>query len=224
MASIVTRQPETSRSSSSLGMAVISLLFPSTTTCPRLMWLAVAQALTMWMADLESALSKLWRSVLPSMATNCPAVTSCSEVTQESRHRSNSAGLIALKRALKRSCEGMPPVMSRNRASQARFWRPQVAMVTKSSAPAMTAHRAMVTMLMSGWVTLRRRGSVRLAKCVLIWAEGSSDMGAGHPEYVGDPVAGPVLDITDDRHVSIIPNYPSWRNRPGHRDKYPAYI
>ena len=31
-------------------------------------------------------------------------------------------------------------------------------MATKSSAPAMVAHRAMVTMLMSGWVTLRAAG------------------------------------------------------------------
>ena len=38
--------------------------------------------------------------------------------------------------------------------------------------------------------------------------------GAGHPEDFGDPVAGPVAGITEDRHVSIIPNYPSWRNRP----------
>jgi len=37
----------------------------------------------------------------------------------------------------------------------------------------------------------------------------------GHPEDVSDSVAGPVLGITEDRHVSIIPNYPSWRNRPG---------
>ena len=37
-----------------------------------------------------------------------------------------------------------------------------------------------------------------------------------HPEYVGNPVAGPVLDVSEDRHASIIPNYPSWRNRPGY--------
>ncbi len=97
------------------------------------MWLAVAHALTMWMADLELALSKPCRGVSPSMATSCPAVISCGEVIQLGRHRSNSAGPIALKRALKRSCEGMPPVMSRNRASQARFWRPQAAMVTPST-------------------------------------------------------------------------------------------
>ena len=44
---MVTKAPDNSRISSSLGMAVISLLLASTTTCPRLMWLAVAQALTM---------------------------------------------------------------------------------------------------------------------------------------------------------------------------------
>ena len=93
MASMVTRQPETSRSSSSLGMAVISLLFSSTTTWPRLMWLAVAQALTMWMADLPAALSKLCRSVLPSMATSCPAVTSCSEVIQDEQALLELGGL-----------------------------------------------------------------------------------------------------------------------------------
>src|SRR3954465_14513298 len=155
----------------------------------------------MGMADLASALSKLWRRVLPSMATSCPAVTSCSEVTQLSRHRSNSSGLMALKMALKRSCEGMPLVMSRNRASQARFWRPQAAMVTKSSAPAITAHKAMVTMLMSGEVTLRRRGAVRQAKCLLIWAESSSDMEAGHPGSLGVSVIEPVADITEHHHV-----------------------
>jgi len=40
-------------------------------------------------------------------------------------------------------------------------------------------------------------------------------MAAGHPEGVSDSVAGLVTDITENRHVSIIPNYPSWRNRPG---------
>src|SRR4051812_6824208 len=39
-------------------------------------------------------------------------------------------------------------------------------------------------------------------------------MGAGHPEDLGVSVAGPVADLAEDHHVSIIPNYPSWRNRP----------
>jgi hypothetical protein len=39
-------------------------------------------------------------------------------------------------------------------------------------------------------------------------------MAAGHPEYSSDSVAGLVLGITEDRHVSSIPDYPSWRNRP----------
>ena len=44
-------------------------------------------------------------------------------------------------------------------------------------------------------------------------------MAAGHPEYTSDSVAGLVLGIPEDRHVSIIPNYPSWRNRPGNPPK-----
>jgi hypothetical protein len=101
----------------------------------------------MGMADLPAALSKLYLSVLPSMATTFPAVTSCSEVIQLSRHFSNSAGLRALKTALKRSCDGMPAWRSRIRASQSRFWCAQATIETKSSAPAMTA---IVTMLTRG--------------------------------------------------------------------------
>jgi hypothetical protein len=56
-------------------------------------------------------------------------------------------------------------------------------------------------------VTLRRRGSVRPAKCFLIWVEGPSDMRVGHPEDFGVSVVRPVADITEDHHVSIIPNY-----------------
>src|SRR4051794_33723801 len=47
-------------------------------------------------------------------------------------------------------------------------------------------------------------------------------MAAGHPEYTSDSVAGLVLGITEDRHVSIIPNYPSWRNRPASAFGYQA--
>ena len=49
------------------------------------------------MADLLLAVSKLRRSVLPSMATTCPSVTSCNAVIQLSRHFSNSAGLMRTK-------------------------------------------------------------------------------------------------------------------------------
>ena len=96
------------------------------------------------------AVSKLRRSVLPSMATNWPAVISCNAVIQLSRHFSNSAGLIAAKIALNRSCEGMPLDKSKSFASQARFMRPQAAIDTKSSAPQITAHSAIVTTLISG--------------------------------------------------------------------------
>src|SRR3972149_540471 len=59
------------------------------------------------MADLLVAVSKLRRSVLPSMATTWPCVTSCNAVIQLNRHFSNSAGWIAPRMAVKRSCGGM---------------------------------------------------------------------------------------------------------------------
>ena len=89
-------------------MAVISLLFSATATWPRLILLAVAQALTRWRADLPVALSKLCRRVLPSMGITWPAATSCSSLIQATRQRLNWSGLRARKMALKRSCEGMP--------------------------------------------------------------------------------------------------------------------
>jgi hypothetical protein len=100
---------------------VISLLFSATATWPRLILLAVAQALTMCNADLASALSKLCRKVFPSMATSWPAVTSCNAVIQDTRHRPNGSGLSIRNRALKRSCDGMPLDKSRNCPSQSRF-------------------------------------------------------------------------------------------------------
>ena len=93
--------------SNNLGIAVISLLFASTTNCPRLIEFAEAQALIMWMADLLLVLSKLPRSVLPSIAITWPSVASWSAWIQLSRHRSNSAGDSIEKIALNRSCEGI---------------------------------------------------------------------------------------------------------------------
>ena len=81
------------------------------------------------------------------MATTCPPVISCSAVIQLSKHFSNSAGLIAARIALKRSCDGMPLFRSRSFASHARFVRPQSAMATKSSAPQITAHTAITTLI-----------------------------------------------------------------------------
>jgi putative transposase len=46
-------------------------------------------------------------------------------------------------------------------------------------------------------------------------------MGVGDLEGFGVPVARPMASITEDHHASIIPNYPSWRNRPG-RDPNPS--
>ena len=54
------------------------------------------------------------RGRLPSMAMIWPAVISCNAVIQLNRHAWNSAGLIAPRIALNRSCEGMPSFRSRN--------------------------------------------------------------------------------------------------------------
>jgi len=105
-ASMVTVAPLSCKVSSKFWIAVISLLFASTSNCLRLIKLAEAQARIMWMADLWLALSKLPRSVLPSIAINCPSVASWSACIQLSRQRSNSAGDSIEKIALNRSCEG----------------------------------------------------------------------------------------------------------------------
>ena len=102
------------------------------------------------MAALLLAASKLRRSVFPSMAITCPSVTSCKAVIQLSKHFSNSAGLMAAKIALKRSCDGIPLSKSRNRASHSRLVVPNLAMATKSSAPQITAQTAMTITLIRG--------------------------------------------------------------------------
>ena len=70
-------------------IAVIPLLFPSVASCPSTSWLASHQALTMWMAKRLSALSKLWRSVLPSMAINRPLLALARTLIQFRKHRSS---------------------------------------------------------------------------------------------------------------------------------------
>jgi hypothetical protein len=116
------------------------------------------------MADLLLAASKLRRSVFPSMATICPWVISCRAVIQLSRHFSNSAGSSVPRTRLKQSCDGMPALWSRNCESHFFFLSPYSAIETKSPAPQMTAHRAIVTMLISRYVASRRRGSLRSEK------------------------------------------------------------
>ncbi len=56
-------------------------------------------------------------------------------------------GWIALRMAWKRSCDGILSLKSRNCSNHLRFARPNSAIETKSSAPEITAHKAMVTML-----------------------------------------------------------------------------
>ena len=197
-------------------MAVISLLFSSTTTWPRLIWLAVAQALTMWMADLAPALSKLCRRVLPSMATSCPAVTSCSEVIQDEQAPLElGSGLSALKTALKRSCEGMPLDRSRNRAEPGPLLAAPGGDGHEVIGPGDDGTQGDGDDVDERVGDLAAAGVGQAGEVLVDRAERSSDMRGGVPRTSAISVVGPVADITEDHHVSIIPNYPSWRNRPG---------
>src|SRR3954464_8854508 len=69
MASAVTIVPWSDNSASSFGTAVISLLLPSTATCPSTSRWSAAQALTRCRGDCPAARSNERRRVLPSRAT-----------------------------------------------------------------------------------------------------------------------------------------------------------
>ena len=60
---------------------MISLERSSTLVCPSTRWLDDAHALTMWIADFPMNLLCERRSVLPSIATTCPLVTSLTALT-----------------------------------------------------------------------------------------------------------------------------------------------
>src|SRR3989304_6803577 len=163
------------------------------------------------MAALLLAASKLRRSVLPSMATTCPSVTSCNAVIQLNKHFSNSAGLMARKIALKRSWDGMPALRSRNFSRNFFFARPNSARATKSSAPQMTAHTAITRKLISGYVPSRRLGSVTSEKYSSIAADFLA--GITHLLAIGDSVRR-TASAKPNRACHVMPYYPESRNRP----------
>jgi hypothetical protein len=92
MASMLTMQPLSSKSSSSLGMAVISLDFSAVASCPSTRRLRQPQALTMCSADLPRRRSREPRAVLPSTATNSPPVASDTARVQLAKQAWNAFG------------------------------------------------------------------------------------------------------------------------------------
>lgn len=109
---MVTRHPVKSNASSNKGIATISLCFSLTFSCPRLIPLAVAQALTIW--SLNPGFPAGWeevhllapRMVLPSMATTPSYFSQISNI-QCRKIRSKYSGFRALKKRLKVSWLGM---------------------------------------------------------------------------------------------------------------------
>jgi hypothetical protein len=86
MASMVTMRPLSSNSSSSLGMAVISLDFSAVASCPSTNRLRQPHALTMGSADLPRRRSREPRAVLPSIAISSPPVASDTARVQLAKH------------------------------------------------------------------------------------------------------------------------------------------
>ena len=87
--------PLNSSSSSSRGMAVISLDLRSVFTCPKVRVLAEPQALTRWMACLPALLSWERRTVWPSMATTSPGSRSATPWLHSMKHSWNRSGIQA---------------------------------------------------------------------------------------------------------------------------------
>src|SRR5512135_1289255 len=147
---------------SSSGIAVISLDFASTTTCPSDSLFSVAQAETMWMAAWPSRLLEEPRSVLPSMATNRFSVISCTACIQPKRPFSNAPGSRRASTRRNVASGGMPLAKSRKRASHVPRSHPNSWIAAKELAPDSAPQTAMKTMLISGCLRVRStRGSLR---------------------------------------------------------------
>ena len=168
----------------------------------------------MWMADLPSALSKLCRSVLPSMATTCPAVTSCSAVIQDEQAPLELGGL-------ERREDGVEAVVRGDAAGQVEEpGQPGPLLAAPCGDGDEVVGPGDDGTEGDGHDVDERIGDLAAARVgqagEVLLDPGGELVGHGGrtSENVGDSVAGPVAGITENRHVSIIPNYPSWRNRP----------
>jgi hypothetical protein len=148
-----------------LGIAVISLLLPSTASCPNTIWLPRTKALTRWaMPLLSHARSKLRRMALPSIAISRPPDASASADTHATKHRSNASGSSAANTRPNVSWLGTPPGRPRNVLNHASLLRANNSTSAHPSAPQITAQTARTTMSFSRCTTLRARGSGRSRK------------------------------------------------------------
>ena len=126
---------------------MISLDLSSVETWPSTRELALAYALTMWVALPPLARSWERRSALPSTATTgAPGRLCASAATQATKPVSKASGSILANTSEKVSWEGMPLGRRRKRRNQASLASAKVTTVVQWFAPPMTAHSARVRM------------------------------------------------------------------------------
>jgi hypothetical protein len=144
-------QPLIASSRNNSGTAVISFEASATLYWPKVRRFACAQALTSANGPCPCARAGERRAVLPSIATTSPSVNCATLATQRRKQRSNARGC---KRASTRpnvSCGGMQWGKARKVFNHScRAW-PNVAIAVTSSAPQITARRAMLIMSNNKW-------------------------------------------------------------------------
>jgi hypothetical protein len=118
------------------------------------------------MADFPDALSKLPRTVLPSMATTSPLVTWAMDATQLVKQRPKASGSSILKSRPNVSWDGMPLGSSKNVRNHFSLAFPNCSSSTQSSTPQMKPLRAIMNMSINRCRLVRSTlGSFKLAKC-----------------------------------------------------------
>ena len=141
MASMVTIAPSMASMLSNLGIAMISLDFSATFTCPSTMRWRAAKAETMWIGAMSPVLRPDRRTVLPSIAMT-PSGMPVTEATQATKQCWNCSASSVAKMSPIRSCGGVPSLKGRKRRSRASFFSPKRAMSVKVSAPASVPNNA----------------------------------------------------------------------------------
>src|SRR6476469_7823161 len=122
---MVTMAPSMASMSNSLGMAMISLDFAATWTCPRTRRWRAAKADTMWIAARPLLVDR--REVLPSIAIT-PSGMPVRALTQAAKQVWNCPVSNVARISPRWSCTGVPAAKGRKRRSNANFLCPNRAM------------------------------------------------------------------------------------------------
>jgi hypothetical protein len=138
---MVTIAPSMASMLSNLGIAMISLDFSATFTCPSTRRWRAAKAETMWIGAMSPVLRPDRRTVLPSIAMT-PSGRPVTEATQATKQCWNCSASSVAKMSPIRSCGGVPSLKGRKRRSRASFFSPKRAMSVKVSAPASVPNNA----------------------------------------------------------------------------------